>query len=740
MKSFFGGCVFLILFWAEVPFVACRADDLPERLTFINDIAPILTKASCNSGGCHAKAGQGQNGFRLSLFGFDPDEDYEHIVKEGRGRRVSPAAPEQSLLLLKGTNSIPHGGGKRFDTDSVHHQRIVEWIRRGMPYGLETDAKLVSIDVQPQQIAMPPNGSQQLQVSAHYSDGQVRNVTELSSFESNDKSMAEAEESGLIRARTLPGNFAIMVRYQGLVSVYNAYVPLGADVGTLPEPKNFVDELVFANLKRIGIPPSPTCDDATFLRRASLDIAGKLPTVEETQKFLNDTNPGKRDQLVETLLRSPGYADYFANKWSSLLKNRRDEKNDKRSNFAFHSWLRDGILENKPYDQLVKELLVATGDVAGNPAVAWYKRVKQPDRQLEDVAQLFLGVRMQCAQCHHHPFERWSQQDYYGFSAFFTRIGREPTSIVGEDVIFHRRGIATAENRKTRLQVKPTPLGDEELVIAPDDDPRLVLANWMSNPENPFFAHAFVNRYWKHFFKRGLVDPEDDFRDTNPPSNPELLNALAQHFIDSGFDMKSVVRVIVQSQTYQFGSNPNDDNLADVQNYSRYYPRHLTAEVYLDSINQLAGTVTEFIDLPIGTHAVSLPDNSYNADTHFLTVFGRPDSSSVCECERVDSSSLAQSLHLLNSQEIRKKLATDGSRADVLSRNKKTDRERVQELYLTAFSREPNEAELQIAEAYLTKPRLDAKGTALDPQKAKRMALEDLIWALVNTKEFTFNH
>ena len=420
--------------------------------------------------------------------------------------------------------------------------------------------------------------------------------------------------------------------------------------------KNFVDEHVFANLNQIGIPPSELCDDATFLRRVTLDIAGRLPREDEAKAFLESTEPDKREKAVDALLRSPEYADFFASKWTPLLKNRRDDRSDITSNFAFHAWIRDSLLANVPYDQFVRELLAATGTVVGNPPVAWYKRVKDPKQQLEDVAQLFLGVRMQCAQCHHHPFERWSQDDYYSLAAFFSQVGRKPTATRGEDLIFHKRGAATATNVKTGEALRPAALGDSVGEISPDADPRLRLADWMSSRDNPFFAKALVNRYWKHFFKRGLVEPEDDIRDTNPPTNPELLAALEKHFIESGFDLKSLIRAITTSSTYQLSSKPNKYNLVDRQNYSRYYPRRMQAEVMLDSVNDLTGATTTFANLPAGTRAVALPDNSYNRASAFLQVFGRPNSQSVCECERVQSSSLAQSLHLINSSEVKSKL------------------------------------------------------------------------------------
>ncbi|MFM7130443.1 MAG: DUF1549 and DUF1553 domain-containing protein, partial [bacterium] len=504
--------------------------------------------------------------------------------------------------------------------------------------------------------------------------------------------------------------------------------------------KNFIDEAVFANLKELGIPPSPVCDDSTFLRRVTLDIAGRLPTHDETKAFLADQSVNRREKKVDNLLRSPDYADFFAAKWTAVLKNRRDDASDIVSNFAFHAWVRDSILANKPYDQFVRELLAATGTVIGNPPVAWYKRVKEPKNQIEDVAQLFLGVRMQCAQCHHHPFERWSQDDYYSLAAFFAQVGRKPSGTRGEDLIFHKRGMATATNIKSGVALKPAALGDAVPSIAADEDPRLKLADWMKSPSNPFFARALVNRYWKHFFQRGLIEPEDDIRDSNPPSNPELLAALEQHFIRSGFDLRDLVRVIVLSNAYQLSSATNKDNQGDRQNYSRYYPRRLPAEVLLDSIDQLAATQTDFANLPPGTRAVALPDNSYNRASPFLRVFGRPEGESVCECERVQSSSLAQSLHLINAGDIKQKLASPTGRAQKLATEKSPDESKVRELYLVAFAREPRPDELKAAMEYLSEKRTDAEGRPIDTQKAARENFQDMIWALLNTKEFLFNH
>ena len=744
-KAFFRALIELSIAWL----VSCSVCGLEScvvatepsgQVSFVNDVVPLLTKSGCNTGVCHAKAGNGQNGFQFSLLGFEPQEDFEHLVNEGRGRRLFPASPEQSLLLLKATGIVPHGGGVRLEKNSRSYDLLLNWIRQGANYDGAAAPQLIAFEVVPREGSVNPHETQQLTAVARYSDGSQREVTELALYEANDRAMAEVNGSGLVHFADIPGKAAIMLRYQGRVAVYNASVRMAATVDALPPSKNFVDDLVFANLKSIGVPPSPVCDDATFMRRVTLDIAGRLPTEEEANAFFANQEADKRDQVIDALLRSPAYADYFANKWTALLKNRRDDASDLKSNFAFHAWIRDSLLANKPYDQLVRELLAATGTVISNPAVAWYKRVKEPKEQLEDVAQLFLGVRMQCAQCHHHPFERWSQDDYYSLSAFFSQVGRKPSNTRGEDLIFHKRGIATAKNIKTGVALKPAALGDPTPAIAADEDPRLKLVDWMSAKDNPFFAKALVNRYWKHFFQRGLVEPEDDIRDTNPPTNPKLLAALEKHFVDSGFDLKSLVRVIARSNAYQLSSTPNQYNIADRQNYSRYYPRRLQAEMLLDAIDTVTESQTDFPNLPTGTRAIALPDNSYNRASPFLKVFGRPESESVCECERVQSSSLAQSLHLINAGDVKAKLNHQQGRADRLAKEERPAEEKVGELYRAAFAREPRENELQIALEYLAEVRTDATGKPLDNAQANRLNMQDLIWALINTKEFLFNH
>ena len=695
-------------------------------INFPNQIVPIFTKLGCNGGGCHGKA-SGQNGFKLSLLGFEPAEDYEHLVKESRGRRLSPAAPDGSLLLRKAIGEAPHGGGKRLDQDSFAYRQLRRWIAQGMPFGSDKDATVKSIEIFPRQRSMQCREEQQLLVVAHYSDGSVEDVTGNVQFDANNVEMAEITPGGLVKTLDLNGDVAVMARYQGQVGVFRASLPLGRAVDQLPPSANFVDDLVFKKLKALGVPPSAVCDDATFVRRTAVDIAGRLPTADETRAFLANTAPDKRRQWIDGLLNSGDYADYFANKWSAVLRNKRRDGSFTHGTYAFHAWMRDALFDNVPYDQFVRSIIAASGEIGQNPPVAWYREVRDINAQVEDTAQLFLGLRIQCARCHHHPFEKWSQQDYYGFAAFFSRVGRKKGLQAAEDRIYHQRGVAQATNPKTQQPTPPTGLGDSPITISPDEDPRQALADWMASPNNRFFAPALVNRYWKHFFGRGLVDPEDDMRVTNPAANQELLDGLASHFRQSGFDLKDLVRTICNSQTYQLSAEPNEFNRRDKQNFSRYYPKRLPAEVLLDALDQVTGSKTTFGGMPGDTRAVQLPDSSFGS--YFLTVFGRPEATSACECERSSEANLAQSLHLLNSGEIQSKLTSSQGRAAVLATDK--DRplpDRLRDLYLITYSRLPSDEELAVASQHIEK--------ATD-QKA---AFEDIVWALINTKEFLFNH
>lgn len=701
------------------------------QINFKNQIVPIFTKLGCNSGGCHGKA-SGQNGFKLSLLGFYPDEDFEYLVKEARGRRLFPTSPAESLLLLKATGKSPHGGGKRMEEGSYEYRMLYRWIEQGMPYGSPDDPHVVGIECVPAQRLMDRGADQQITVVAKYSDGSSEDVTRMALYEANDTEMAEATETAVIKTLDLAGEVAIMARYQGQVSTFRATIPLGADTSGVPAPVNFVDEAVFSKLKLLGIPPSELCDDATFLRRVHIDVTGTTPTQDEVQAFLADPSADKREKLIDRLLETEAYADYFANKWNLVLRNKKRRAEDLTATYSFYRWIWDSLYENKPYDEFVRDVVTASGESSINPAVVWYREVDQVNEQVEDTAQLFLGLRIQCARCHHHPFEKWSQNDYYGFSAFFTTVAKKNVYGVvktqADKRVFHNEKVAQAQNPRTKQNLKPAGLGSDALEIPAERDPRHYLADWMAREDNPFFARALVNRYWKHFFDRGIVEPEDDMRETNPPSNPQLLEGLSQNFIKNGFDLKWLVRTICNSRTYQLSALPNDYNLKDKQNFSRYYPKRLTAEVLYDAFHQVTDSTQAYSGLPTGTRAIQLPDASIGP--YFLKVFGQPQGDTACECERSQEANLAQSLHLLNSSEVQTKISSGAGRASKLSADKeRAHDDKVRELYRWAYARQPKDDELKIAMAHIQKHDANTK-----------IAYEDIVWALINTKEFLFNH
>ena len=701
-------------------------EDLP--VSFVEEVVPIFTRLGCNAGGCHGKA-DGQNGFKLSLLGFYPEDDYEYLVYEDRGRRLFPADPDYSLLLTKPANLLPHGGGRRLEPGTYEWQLISSWIAQGAPAGSADDPQLERIQVVPELREMNVETAQQIAVQAHYTGGSVRDVTRLASYEPNQPEMAYTNSTGLISVSNTPGEVAVMVRFQDQVSVFRAIIPQGLPVDNLPPARTFIDQQVYARLKQLGIPPSGLCDDATFIRRATLDITGRIPAPQDVRAFLADQSANKRDVLIDRLIESPGYSDFFANKWSNLLRNKRRNNNDIPYTYRFHDWIRRQLAENTPYDKFVREILTASGEAETHPPVAWFRELRTSTVQMEDTAQMFLGMRLACAKCHHHPFERWSQQDYYGFEAFFTQVTLKTSNYNVErnrgDIVTLNGRPPQSRNPRSQEMVKPTGLGAEPLDIPAWEDARHSLVDWMAAKDNPFFAKALVNRYWKHFFGRGIVDPEDDLRVTNPPSNPELLAGLEQHFLNSGFNLKDLVRTICRSSVYQLSSIPLPENQADLQNFSSFYPRRVPAEVLYDSINDLSGVVGNFGGLPLGTRAVQLPDNGVN--NYFLQVFGKPEAESACECERSPEANLAQSLHLLNSTDVQNRLQSGTGRAAQYAQSEPdNDSQLAEEIYLAAFSRMPTDAERQVI--------VDHLAAATN----RKQAWEDLIWALVNAKEFQF--
>jgi hypothetical protein len=721
-----------------VPIAAEAIGDNPP-INFANQIVPILTKLGCNGGGCHGKA-SGQNGFHLSLLGFDPDFDYSALVKEARGRRVFAASPEHSLILLKASGTIAHGGGKRMELDSDEYKLIRRWIAAGTPFGDKNDPVVTKITVYPEHRILTRENKQQVAAYAHYSDGSVEDITRRAQYESNDTDIAVVEADGLVRTLGLSGEAAIMARYQGQVAVFRATVPLGVKTPEYRFPaQTLVDQYTHKKWQELGLVPSELCTDEQFIRRASLDITGTLPSLDQVRRFLADTDANKRVKLVDALLETPEYGYYFAGKWADVLQVKRGRRGLDRAygTFAFHNWIRSAVAADKPYDEFVRAIIGAIGDETKFPPAVWYKDLQSPEQFVDNMAQVFLGVRMACAQCHHHPYEKWSQDDYWGLAAFFGRLGRKNLQVAGEGQQGQQQLQAlytlpngSVANKRTGKPAVMRPLDGSPVDVEANDDPRQRLVDWMADAQNPFFARAVGNRYWAHFFGRGIVDPLDDLRVTNPPSNPELLDALARDLVEHKYSLKHLIRTICKSRTYQLDSYPNDFNRHDRQNYSRYYPKRMTAEVLYDAVSQVTKSLPAFDGLPQDAfaprRAIMLPDESFTS--YFLDVFGRPQRISACECERVSEANLAQSLHLLNSEEIQRKLSQRGGRAEMLAKDPRPDADKVAELFLWAFARKPTPGQLQLVLEHL----------ALNP-KDKQAAYENVIWALINTKEFIFN-
>ena len=698
-----------------------------RSVDFVSDIVPILSRHGCNSGGCHGKAG-GQNGFQLSLFGFDNDFDYDAIAKEGRGRRIFATSTSRSMLLAKATGSSPHGGGSRFDHDSEAGQLIQRWIELGAPASSPDSPRVVKLHVTPTERVLSRDGQQQLAVTAEYSDGSRRDVTRQSEFSSNLDPVAGVDEDGFVTATGQSGEAAIMARYVGHVAVFQAIVPHGESLDSIPEfaPNNYVDELAAAKWMKLGLQPSPPSDAATFLRRVTVDLCGRLPTVEETVAFLEDKSGSKRRLAIDRLLDSPDYPAYFAMRWGAILRNSKLAGADQAS-YAFHNWIKDMIARNRPYDEFVRGVVAAAGEWQDAPAINWYWQTR--DDQLHsvtaDTAQVFLGIRLQCARCHHHPYERWGQEDYYGLAGFFTRLGRK--SFGQPPPYFASSKVTTGEkNPLTGKVPEPKFLDGEYGKFTPEDDPRHALVDWMAQPDNPFFARVLVNRLWGHFMGRGLVDEVDDMRESNPPSNPELLDALAKDFIDHKFDVRHIVQTLVNSRVYQLSSAPTERNKDDRQNFARFYARRLIAEVLLDAVDQTTGTKTRFGNIADSARAVDLPHEGFGS--YFLDTFDRPKRVSGCECERSSGATLAQVLLLANSDELENKLADGKGRIAKLASAEKPIPDKIDEIYLSAFARHPHSKEFETTVKYV------------ESQEDKRKALEDVLWTIVNSKEFLFNH
>ena len=701
--------------------------------TFERDVQPILTRYGCNAGACHGKA-RGQNGFQLSLLAFDHDADHAALTAEARGRRVFPASPANSLLLTKATGAVPHGGGKKLAADSPEYRTLLEWVAAGAPRTPADAAKIVRIRVDPPTKQLKFRETVRLTVTAHWSDGTTSDVTRLAQFSSNEAVYAAVDPTGLVTAGPIPGEAAVMARFMERFAVAPIVVPLPGDVPAavyeqLPR-RNFIDGLVWAKLRQLGLTPSSPAGDATFHRRAYLDVIGRLPTPDETRAFLADADPAKREKLIDRLLQRPEYADFWANKWTDLLRPNPYHVGIKAT-YNLDQWLRRAFRENVPYDRFARELIAAKGSTFTNGAVVMYRDRRDPAELTTLVGQIFLGVRLDCAKCHHHPFEVYGQDDFYSFAAFFGRIGRKGVGISapisgGEETVYTATTAGNVKHPLTGRVMTPTPLLGKALDIPPDRDPRDVLADWVTGPENPTFAKVIVNRVWADLMGRGIVDPVDDLRATNPPSNPELLDALAADFRKNGHDLKKLIRTIATSHTYGLGTTPNDRNAADLRNYSRHYRQRLRAEVLLDMASDVTGVPEAFAAMPPGSRAVEVW--TARTPSEFLDSFGRPDPNQDPPCERTSDTTVVQALHLMNSPNLHRKITAENGHAATLAKGDKPPAAIVEELYLRAYCRPPTDAEKAAAVRRFDRPGATRRG-----------ATEDLMWALLNTPEFVFN-
>jgi hypothetical protein len=704
--------------------VKSAATDRP--ISFKLDVMPVFMKSGCNSGSCHGAA-RGKDGFRLSLFGYDPDGDYQRITREIATRRLNLALPAESLMIQKAIGAVPHTGGSPVKKDSDAHKTLLRWIEAGAPKDSDSIATPVSVELLPKSALLEEGTTHRMTVRAKYSDGTDRDVTNLALFLSNNDSAAKISPEGLVTAG-VRGEAFVMARF--------ATFTVGSQVITIPRglqyqwpskspENNYVDALVNAKLKKLRILPSELCDDATFLRRASIDIVGELPSRERFETFVADTDPKKRERLVDELLGRKEFVDLWVMKFAELLQIRtvQDQVSYKAA-LLYFDWLRQRIAANVPMNRIVHDLIAADGGTFKNPAANFYLVERDPMKLAENTAQVFMGMRIQCTQCHNHPFDRWTQNDYYGFVGFFSQVGRKNGEDPRERVVFNSGG-GEAKHPVTGKSVAPKFLGGD----TPDvkgKDRREVLADWIASPQNPYFARNLANVVWAHFLGKGIIDPVDDVRVSNPASNPELLDELASRFTDYNYDFKRLVRDICLSRTYQLSSRENDSNKSDTRNFARAEVRRIRAEVLLDCISQVTEVKQKYQGLPLGARAVEIANG--NTSNYFLTTFGRATRETVCSCEVKMEPNLSQALHLLNGDTVNNQVSTGPIIANLL-KAKRTPQQVVEELYIRCLTRQPTAAEIQNIVEMMEEPGANAK-----------QVYTDLFWALLNSQEFLFNH
>lgn len=705
----------------RVPVKVSRSSEtLP--LSFEKDIVPILTRSGCNTGSCHGAA-RGKDGFMISLFGYDPNGDYHRVTREIGMRRINLAVPQESLLLTKAVGQVPHSGGKLFGQDSVYYSMILEWLRDGAKADQTAPPKVTALDVFPTQSVIEGKDSQQRFIAvAHYDDGTTRDVTNLSAFMTNNETSAAIDQDGLVTAGAR-GEAFIMARFETKTE--------GRQVLVLPKdlkyeaPEitgNYIDQLVGKKLNQLRILPSGLCTDEEFLRRVTIDITGQLPTEEEYNQFMGDAGEDKRAALIERLLARKEFSEIWAMKFAQLLMIKSSNNVSYKSAFLYNQWLTDNFAKNVPLDQMVRELLGATGGTFSNPATNYYQIERDTLKRAENVAQVFMGIRTQCAQCHNHPLDRWTMDDYYGFAAFFCQTGTKNAEDYREKIIYDRRS-GEVKNPVSGKTMVPQFLGGEP-VDTKGQDRRVVVAEWLTSPENPYFSTSIANRVWAHFMGVGTVDPVDDIRVSNPPTNPELFQELGNKLAEYQFDFRQLVRDICNSKAYQRSASPNESNRSDTRNYAYAVVRRIPAEMMLDCVSQITNTNEKFRGLPLGARAVQIADG--RTSTYFLDTFGRAPRETVCDCEASTDPSLSQALHLLNGSSTNGKI-TQGKVVEELLKDA-TPAQALDRLYVRCLSRYPTEAE-----------KADLL-SAIESSPSPKEGLEDVFWAILNSREFVFNH
>ena len=713
------------------------AADAPS---FRNQVQPIMAKFGCSTGACHGAAA-GQGGFKLSLLGYDEAGDHLMITHAANGRRVVLEDPARSLLLLKATKTVPHKGGEKIKAGSPEYQMLADWIANGAPGPQANDPRIQRIEITPSHATLKAGAMQPLKVTAFFDNGVQEDVTRWCKYTAGNTSVATVDDVGGVKV-TGQGEGTITAWYLSRLSIATITVPF--EQAAKPEafgafkPRNFIDERIIEKLTELNIPPSGQCSDDEFIRRAFLDTIGMLPTADETRSFLADQSSTKRDNLIESLLKRPEFVDYWTYKWSDLLLVNSD-KLAVTPMWSYYQWIRRNVEQNTPWDELVRELLTATGSTLENGAANFFTLHDEPTKLAETTSVAFLGMSIACAKCHNHPMEKWTNDQYFAFANLFSRVRAKTTGLASEQVIFSATNGDIIQPLTGKPQV-PAPLDAPSISMTSTQDRRVPMAKWLTAPENPYFARSITNRVWANFFGSGLVNAVDDLRMTNPASNEKLLSQAAKHLVESKFDLKSLMRVILQSQTYQRSSVALAENQTDTRFYSHYYPKRLMAEVMLDAVSQVTAAPTAFETnrrnankkngevYPMGYRAVQLPDT--NTTNYFLNAFGRPDRVQTCECERTNEPSMAQALHIANGDTLNLKLAQKGNRVDQLLTSGKSNAAIIDEVYLTALSRLPTAKEKTEMTALLASAKPDER----------RATLEDIFWGVMSARDFVFNH